>query len=167
LPPPSIILHYPEDVFKFGFQIGQFPDKCVAWVYGANTPRQWRMLAWFGIQPDFTLVKQPYRNPTDKRIMERLASGSEGARLYDWWEEEQVKNVSTEKTDHPCQIPTSIMQRALGVTIADRFIDPFVGSGTTLRAAKKLRRLAVGIELDERYCDIAAQSLAQEVMEFQ
>ncbi len=162
--PPAIVIHYPEDMFRVALAIGCCPDKCVAWTYNALTPRKWRMFAWFGMAPDFSLVRQPYKNPGDKRILKALGDGKTGASLYDWWHCEQVKNVSHDKTAHPCQMPISTMKKALLVTPGKIVLDPFMGSGTTLRAAKDIGRQAIGIEIEEKYCEIAAKRLSQEVL---
>jgi DNA modification methylase len=163
---PSVVIHYPEDMFGISSALNELPEKCVAWVYNANTPRQHRMIAWFGCEPDFSLVKQPYKNPTDKRIEALIQNGSAGTNLYDWWNVEQVKNVDEEKTQHPCQIPLEIMSKVLAITPDALIVDPFCGSGTTLRAAKDLGRKAIGIEIEEKYCEIAAKRLGQEVLSF-
>jgi len=66
---------------------------------------------------------------------------------------------------HPTQKPLALMAWCLGFFPSARtIIDPFCGSGTTLRAAKDLGRKAIGIELDERYCEIAAKRMAQETL---
>ncbi len=67
--------------------------------------------------------------------------------------------------DHPTQKPLNIMRWCLSFCPdAQIILDPFMGSGTTLRAAKDLGRKAIGIEIEERYCEIAAKRLSQEVM---
>ncbi len=159
---PCVLIHYMESLCDFAFTVEELPAKVVAWVYPSNTQRQWRGIAWWGCKPDFTRDGQDYRNPEDKRIAERIANG-ERARLYDWWEIDQVKNVGEEKTEHPCQIPLSVMARIIKITEGDLIIDPFCGSGTTLRAAKDAGRRAIGIEFDERYCEITARRMGQEV----
>lgn len=161
---PSVVLHYMEDLIALSWAIEEIPSKVVAWVYPSNTARQWRGIAWFGIKPELSLGGgQDYRNPTDPRIAERIMRG-EQARLYDWWEVNQVKNVGEEKTAHPCQIPQLVMQRIIRITSADLIIDPFAGSGTTGRACKDLGRKCVLIEREEKYCEIAAKRMAQEVL---
>jgi len=67
---------------------------------------------------------------------------------------------------HPTQKPIPVMrwciQQAPDETVT--ILDPFMGSGTTLRAAKDLGRKAIGIEVEERYCEIAAKRMSQSVM---
>jgi DNA modification methylase len=155
-----VLIHYPEELYKFSFQIGKFPEKIISWVYNSNTARQHRDIAFFGVKPDFTKVKQPYKNLNDKRIQERIENGNEGANLYDWWEINQVKNVNKEKTQHPCQMPLEVMKRIIGILPEDAIIiDPFAGSGTTLVACKELGRKFIGIEIDEKYYQIALDRL--------
>lgn len=69
---------------------------------------------------------------------------------------------------HPTQKPLPVMHWALGFLPESALVvlDPFMGSGSTLRAAKNLGRTAIGIEIEERYCEIAAQRCAQEVLGF-
>lgn len=68
--------------------------------------------------------------------------------------------------DHPAQKPESLLRYLIGKTtdVGDAILDPFMGSGTTLRAAKDLGRRAIGIEIEERYCEIAVRRLQQAVL---
>ena len=77
--------------------------------------------------------------------------------------------ASTETADklaHPCPKPYGWMTWAvmLASLHGETVVDPFMGSGTTLVAAKRLGRNAIGIEIEERYCEIAARRLQQEAL---
>ena len=136
------------------------PEKVVSWVYNSQMARQHRSIAFFDVKPDFRKVTQPYKNPNDKRIKALIASGRTGGRLYDWWNVNQVKNVSKDKTIHPCQMPLKVMENIIGILPDDAtIIDPFMGSGTTGVAAKNLGRRFIGIEIDPVYFEIAKERL--------
>jgi len=65
--------------------------------------------------------------------------------------------------DHPTQKPIKLIRRLLAPT-KGVIIDPFMGSGTTLRAAKDLNRKCIGIEIEEKYCEISARRCSQSVL---
>ena len=159
---PSVVIHYPEQLYKLAFQIGKFPEKVISWVYNSNTLKQHRDIAFFDIKPDMSKVRQPYKNINDKRIKERIEKGCKGAKLYDWWNINQVKNVSKEKCNHPCQMPLQVMKNIIGILPNDcLIIDPFMGTGTTglavleMNDEQKCNRDFIGIEIDKSYFQIA------------
>jgi len=68
---------------------------------------------------------------------------------------------------HPTQKPEELILWCLSLfPEAQTILDPFLGSGTTCYCAKKLNRYSIGIEIEEKYCEIAAKRCCQEVMEF-
>lgn len=67
---PSVVIHYPEALHRLTLEMGCAPNRVVSWVYPSNTQRQHRDIAFYGLDPNFTLVRRPYRNPNDKRIRE-------------------------------------------------------------------------------------------------
>jgi hypothetical protein len=70
--------------------------------------------------------------------------------------------------DHPCPKPMPVMRWLVSLFAPNEatVIDPCAGTGTTLKAAKDLGRSAIGIEIEEKYCEIAAKRLSQEVFQF-
>ena len=72
-----------------------------------------------------------------------------------------------ERRMHPTQKPVALMAWCLSFfpDSSRLVVDPYMGSGPTLRAAKDLCRRAIGIEIDERYCEIAARRCSQETLD--
>lgn len=157
---PCVIVHYPEALHMLSIKCGFPPDRVVSWVYNSNTAKQHRDIAFYGVTPDFKKVYQPYKNPNDKRIKELVKNGKLGGRLYDWWNVNQVKNVSKDKTSHQCQMPVDVMKNIIATIPDDSVIvDPFMGSGTTAEACIDLGYDFVGIEIDEVYYNLAKKRI--------
>ena len=159
------IVHYSEELHRLSIELQTAPTKTVSWIYNSNTAKQHREIAFYNIKPDFKQVGQAYKNPTDKRIAKRIEEGKT-AKLYDWWNINQVKNVSKEKTEHPCQMPLEVMCNIIGILPKDaHIIDTFSGSGTTGVAVQTMNkkqnatRSYTGIDIDEVYCNIAKERM--------
>ena len=75
-----------------------------------------------------------------------------------------INKIIPDSDEHPTPKPIALMQHFIGLHTAtgQTILDPFMGSGTTLVAAKNLNRKAIGIEIEEKYCEIAVKRLAQE-----
>jgi site-specific DNA-methyltransferase (adenine-specific) len=164
---PLAIIHYPEETMKYFVPSLGIPDEVIAWCYNSNISRQFRLINFYNCKVDFNKVKQPYKNPNDKRIRKRIENGSKGTRLYDWFNDIQlVKNVSKEKTEHPCQVPVELMERIILLTTneGDLVVDPFMGSGTTAIACINTNRRFIGFEIDEKYYELAKNRINQHII---
>ena len=93
------------------------------------------------------------KNPTRKNMGKRLS---------------HTVTEAPEKNGHPCVKPIGAWKKIMvNCSLEGHMVlDPFMGSGTTLRAAKDLGRKVIGIEIDEAYCEIAAKRMGQGVLDF-
>ncbi len=100
-----------------------------------------------------------------ERIFER-----NGQSIYRAWSIPIIQyKTLPEWVPHPTQKPLRLIRKILKDCLKNKFgilLDPFMGSGTTLVAAKQLNRKAIGIEIEEKYCEIAAKRLSQEMIEW-
>lgn len=138
---------------------------------GFNRLGLWReveCIAWFG-KAEWGRLRQP-RTVTTTKMPNPGVRGNKDevgeARMGDVWRDASPNlNPNQPPRLHPNEKPVSVMRKLL--TVSDgTVVDPFMGSGTTLRAAKDLGRRAIGIEVEERYCEVAANRMCQDVMDF-
>lgn len=98
-------------------------------------------------------IAVPYKNPTDRRILQNLANGSKGRMPYDWLYFDLVKNVSKEKTFHACQIPQKLSEMLIRACTMpkDIVLILFGGSGAEVEVCKNLGRQFISAEIDPKY----------------
>ena len=119
----------------------------------------WKRSGGINFSPAFYLPMHERLIVIARRDWRLTSKGASG--IGDVWEEHQETD-----NDHPAPFPIGLPARAIETTAPALTIDPFMGSGTTLRAAKDAKRKAIGIEIDERWCEMAARRMQQEVLDF-
>lgn len=112
--------------------------------------------------------------PTEERILWFCGTKhkwNQGVSYSNVWDIDQYGTFGQARLGvdgHPCAFPSELPKRCIKACTdeGDLVLDPFLGSGTTLVAAKDLGRRAIGIEIKEKYAEIAAKRLSQEVFDF-
>ena len=127
-------------------------------------------LLWFTKTDEYKFnldsVRVPQKYPNKKHYKGekkgQLSGNPLGKNPGDVWDITNVKHNHPEKTEHPCQFPIELVSRCIKsmTDIGDVVMDPFLGSGTTAVSAIQEERNWIGIEKDERYCEIAERRIS-------
>ena len=139
-------------------------------MYAEWFPRDWRLIAIgkvFGQwMPNFIQYRTDYVLVWGEKIEKHETKEIP----RDFYVSRQCANTKPgARPDHPCPRPIDTMRFCVDILSnpSDTILDPFMGSGTTLVAAKELGRKCIGIEIEQAYCDIAINRLRQKVIPFE
>jgi DNA modification methylase len=164
----------------------EYLDFCRAWTSAVAvlaptrtiyTPTKWLPVYWNMLGTGFRQIVMTWTTNTGAlragwigQHASLLTNAMPHKPVSDWWPNPQARRMGyfCKETDygHPGETSEDITRRALLLCRDLPVIDPFCGSGTTLKIAKDLGRPAIGIDIDERSCEIAAKRLSQEVFQF-
>ena len=157
------LIHYPEAICNVVSKALGNVDKIISWCYNSNMSyRAHRSIGFYNCMPNFDKVKQPYKKPKDKAVLKLIAKGSKGAKSYDWFEKQIVKNTSKEKNmNFTNQIPIEVLERIIKLISneGDTILDPFFGSGSLYFACKNLNKKCIGIELSKVHLEVFSERL--------
>jgi adenine-specific DNA-methyltransferase len=138
---------------------------------------RWESVLWFvkdinNYQFNLDAIRIPYITKNDKRLEGGTGRNPTDTWNFDlpesdFWYFDRVNNMTKNKlglTEHPCIYPTPMIERIIKMStnVGDVVLDPFLGSGTSLVASRKQKRIGLGIELDERYLDIIEKRITNE-----
>lgn len=122
----------------------------------ADPPGRWEhRLVWDKKRPGINGGPWRYRHETIYVTDGFLRSSDAAVSIIEAW---------PDQTDHIHAKPVALMTRLVAAAPSGVIADPFAGSGSTLVAAKQLGRKAIGVEVEERYCELAARRLAQDTL---
>jgi site-specific DNA-methyltransferase (adenine-specific) len=145
-------------------------------------------VVWFGSAPRFAADPSLFSTPPDRALiwapsftLSRTRANGLAYRwhpIYAWrlpkkhdgptWDFLSTPTECGNWWKHKCTKPLALMTKLAGFCpINGLILDPYMGSGTTLVAAKQLGRRAIGIEIEEKYAEIAAKRLQQAVLPLQ